>query len=179
MFWRSCVIKVLRATAVLILSCLILAGCGSGGGQSGGGGGGASGARREFKPRPNVILIVADDLGYADLGCQKLSKDVRTPYIDQLAVNGVRCTNAYVSAALCSPTRAGLLTGRYQQRFGHEHNPGPDSADTFGLPLDQATLPQQLKSVGYTTAMIGKWHLGNRPEFHPTQRGFDEFFGFL
>ena len=176
--------RFVRAASLLLLLVLLvlgvtIVGCGASGTRVDGSGGGAGGARREFKPRPNVILIVADDLGYADLGCQNLSKDVRTPYIDQLATNGVRCTNGYVSAALCSPARAGLLTGRYQQRFGHEHNPGPDTAETFGLPLDQATLPQQLKSVGYTTAMIGKWHLGNRPEFHPTRRGFDEFFGFL
>jgi arylsulfatase A-like enzyme len=171
--------KCFRNAVLLLLSWMTLAGCGARQSSDGGGAGATAGARREFKPRPNVILIIADDLGYADLGCQNLSKDARTPYIDSLAANGVRLTNAYVSAALCSPARAGLLTGRYQQRFGHEHNPGPDSAETYGLPLDQPTLPQQLKSVGYTTAMIGKWHLGNRPEFHPTRRGFDEFFGFL
>jgi arylsulfatase A-like enzyme len=175
-------VQCVRIAAILFLSlsCAIIAGCRASSSSSSGGGGGNNAApRQEFKPRPNIILIVADDLGYADLGCQNLSKDVRTPYIDSLAANGVRCTNAYVSGTVCSPTRAGLLTGRYQQRFGHELNPGPDTAGTYGLPLDQATLPQQLKNVGYTTAMIGKWHLGAGPEMHPTQRGFDEFFGFL
>src|SRR4051794_4400882 len=80
--------------------------------------------------RPNIILIVADDLGYADVGCQGISKDVRTPNIDALAAGGVRFTNGYVSCPVCSPTRAGLMTGRYQQRFGHEFNPGPQAAAT-------------------------------------------------
>jgi arylsulfatase A-like enzyme len=129
--------------------------------------------------RPNIVLIVADDLGYADIGAQGISKDVRTPHIDALAAAGTRLTNGYVSCPVCSPTRAGLMTGRYQQRFGHEFNPGPNEAETFGLPVDQVTLAQVLKDAGYATGMVGKWHLGFRPEMHPTQRGFDEFFGFL
>jgi arylsulfatase A-like enzyme len=129
--------------------------------------------------RPNIIYIVADDLGYADIGAQGGSKDVKTPNIDAIATGGVRFTNGYVSCPVCSPTRAGLMTGRYQQRFGHEFNPGPNEAGNFGLPTDQVTLPQALKSAGYATAMVGKWHLGFKPEMHPVRRGFDEFFGFL
>src|SRR4051812_11234167 len=123
---------------ILLLSWIALVGCGSHQSSSSGGGAASAAApRREFKSRPNVIIIVADDLGYADLGCQNISTEVRTPFIDSLAANGVRMTNGYVSGTVCSPTRAGLLTGRYQQRFGHENNPGPDTADTYGLPLDQ------------------------------------------
>lgn len=130
--------------------------------------------------RPNILVIVADDLGYADIGvngCQ----DVPTPNIDSIAKNGVRFTNGYVSGPYCSPTRAGLLTGRYQQRFGHEFNPGPaNEADPdFGLSLQETTLPQRLKELGYATGMVGKWHLGYEPQFHPLKRGFDEYFGFL
>jgi arylsulfatase A-like enzyme len=132
----------------------------------------------QAKP-PNIVVIVADDLGYADVGAQGISKDVRTPNIDTIAKNGVRCTNGYVSCPVCSPTRAGLMTGRYQQRFGHEFNPGPNEADNFGLPTDQVTIAQALKEGGYVTGMFGKWHLGYKPEQHPTRRGFDEFLGFM
>ncbi len=130
--------------------------------------------------KPNVILIVADDMGYGELGIQG-SKDIPTPNIDSIAHNGVRFTNGYVSCPICSPTRAGLMTGRYQQRFGHELNPGPaDEANPeFGLPLSETTIPERLKSLGYATGMFGKWHLGFRPELQPTKRGFDEFYGFL
>jgi arylsulfatase A-like enzyme len=130
--------------------------------------------------KPNVIVIVADDLGWADLGCQGC-KDVPTPNIDSLAKNGVRCTNGYVSCPYCSPTRAGLLTGRYQNRFGHEFNPGPATTapKNFGLPLTETTLADLLKALGYVTGLVGKWHLGYEAMFHPQQRGFDEFFGFL
>jgi arylsulfatase A-like enzyme len=124
---------------------------------------------------PNVMVIVADDFGYGDLsvhGC----KDIPTPHLDSLAKNGVRCSNGYVSAPQCSPTRAGLMTGRYQQRFGHEHNQAfSDSA----LALNEVPLPERMKAAGYVTGMVGKWHLGSDESHHPLNRGFQEFFGFL
>jgi arylsulfatase A-like enzyme len=129
--------------------------------------------------KPNLVLIVADDLGYADLGFQG-ARDIPTPHLDRLARSGVRFTNGFVSHPFCSPTRAGLMTGRYQQRFGYENNPVYDPADTIsGVPLEETTLPQVLKTAGYVTGHIGKWHLGAHPRFHPMKRGFDEMFGFL
>lgn len=131
--------------------------------------------------KPNFIVILADDLGYGDLGCYG-SPDVPTPNIDGLAKGGVRFTDGHTTAPVCSPSRAGLMTGRYQQRFGFEFNTGPAARDEklhLGLPLDQITLPQTLKKSGYATGMVGKWHLGGNPEFHPMERGFDEYFGFL
>ncbi len=129
--------------------------------------------------KPNILVILADDLGYADVGFNGC-KDIATPNIDKLASQGLRCTNGYVSHPFCSPTRAGLLSGRYQQRFGHENNPAwlPEST-VAGLPLSQATIPQALKSVDYVTGCVGKWHLGAHPQFHPNRRGFDEYFGLL
>ena len=124
--------------------------------------------------RPNIVVIVADDMGYADVGFQG-SRDIPTPHIDALARGGIRFTNAYVSGPYCSPTRAGLVTGRYPQRFGHEFNPGRE----FGLPLDQTTMADRLRAAGYRTALFGKWHLGSSAPLHPMERGFDEFFGFL
>jgi arylsulfatase A-like enzyme len=128
--------------------------------------------------KPNILVIVGDDMGYGDVGIHGC-KDIPTPHIDSLAKNGVRCTNGYVSGPYCSPTRAGLMTGRYQQRFGHEFNPGPVPAAGFGLPLAETTLAQRLKDAGYTTGMVGKWHLGHERPFHPLNRGFQEFYGFL
>ena len=128
--------------------------------------------------RPNIVIIVADDVGYADFGFQG-STDIPTPNIDRLAHAGVRFTNAYVSGPYCSPTRAGLLTGLYPQRFGHEFNPAQTGSVPAGLPLGQRTIADRLREHGYRTALFGKWHLGMEPEFHPMERGFDEFYGFL
>ncbi len=140
---------------------------------------GAIGSLTAAESKPNILLIVADDLGYADVGFQGC-KDIPTPHLDQLAKRSLRCTNGYVTHPFCSPTRAALLTGRYQQRFGHENNPAWLPQDTnAGLPLAQATLPQVLRTAGYKTGAVGKWHLGAHPQFHPQQRGFDEYFGML
>ncbi|MFM8336355.1 MAG: sulfatase [Opitutaceae bacterium] len=128
--------------------------------------------------RPNVLVIVADDLGYADIGVHG-GCEVRTPNIDALAASGVRCTSGYVTAPYCSPSRAGFLTGRYQTRFGHEFNPHVGDEAVLGLPLAERTIADRLKSAGYSTALIGKWHQGFDAAHHPQSRGFDEFFGFL
>jgi arylsulfatase A-like enzyme len=129
--------------------------------------------------RPNIIVILADDLGFADVGFEGC-KDIPTPYIDRLAHSGLRFTNACVSHPFCSPTRAGLMTGRYQHRFGHENNPKYDPKDEVaGLPTSEITMAQVLSDAGYVTGQIGKWHLGAAPKFHPLQRGFKEQFGFI
>src|SRR5688572_21693077 len=135
-------------------------------------------AGQDNSAKPNIVLIVGDDMGYHDIGVHGC-EDIPTPHIDSLAKNGVRCTSGYVSGPYCSPTRAGLLTGRYQQRFGHEFNPGPSPTGEVGLPVDQVTLADRLKQAGYKTGMVGKWHLGNVEKFHPLNRGFQEFYGFL
>lgn len=127
--------------------------------------------------KPNILVIVGDDMGYADIGVHGC-KDIPTPHIDSLAASGVRCTSGYVSGPYCSPTRAGLMTGRYQNRFGHEFNPGPTPGSEFGLPLTEVTLAQRLKDAGYATGMVGKWHLGQERKFQPPSRGFQEFYGF-
>jgi arylsulfatase A-like enzyme len=130
-------------------------------------------------PKPNVLLIVSDDQGYADAGFQG-SKVIPTPHLDRLAASGLRCTNGYVTHPFCSPTRAGLLTGRYQQRFGHENNPRYDPADAKqGLPLTEKLLPEYLRAAGYATGWVGKWHLGATPAHRPEARGFTETFGFI
>ncbi len=138
-------------------------------------------SQRAAARKPNFILLLADDLGYGDIGCYG-SPDVPTPNIDALAKNGVLCTDGYVSCAVCSPSRAAILTGRYQHRFGHEFNSGPPAREAeigFGLPLTETIAPVHLKRAGYRSGMFGKWHLGVRPAYHPMERGFDEFFGFL
>jgi len=131
--------------------------------------------------KPNILLIVADDLGYGELTSQGFTQEIPTPHIDSIAANGIRFTNGYVSGPYCSPTRAALLTGRYQQRFGHEFNPGPPVVknESVGLPLTETTIGQRMKAAGYATGWFGKSHLGSEPPYHPQQRGFDEFYGFL
>jgi arylsulfatase A-like enzyme len=131
----------------------------------------------EAPRRPNVVILLADDLGYADVGFHGC-KDIPTPHLDALAKSGVRCSNGYVSGPYCSPTRAGLMTGRYQTRFGHEFNPG-NAGPNIGLPLTETTLADRLKGAGYATGWVGKWHLGAAARFHPQKRGFAEAFGFL
>jgi arylsulfatase A-like enzyme len=126
-------------------------------------------------PPPNVIIFYADDLGWGELGCQG-NAEIPTPHIDSIARNGIRFTNGYVAATYCSPSRAGLLTGRYPTRFGHEFN---SVANRVGLRADQVTIATRLKGIGYATAAVGKWHLGDQPANRPTQRGFDEFYGTL
>jgi arylsulfatase A-like enzyme len=125
-------------------------------------------------PKPNILFIVGDDMGYADVGFHGC-KDIPTPNLDALAASGVKFTNGYVSGPYCSPTRAGLLTGRYQTRFGHEFNPNGSN----GLPTTETTVADRLKWVGYATGCVGKWHLGSDPAMQPQARGFTEFFGFL
>jgi len=130
--------------------------------------------------KPNILLLVADDLGYGELGCQG-NEEIPTPHIDSIAANGVRFTNGYVTAAYCSASRAGLMTGRYQTRFGYEFNPiGHFNEDPqAGLPSSETTLPEYLLEAGYVSGLVGKWHLGGAPEYHPFRNGFDEFYGFL
>jgi arylsulfatase A-like enzyme len=129
---------------------------------------------------PNIVLLVADDLGYGELGCQG-NPQIPTPHIDSIANGGVRFVQGYVTAPVCSPSRAALLTGRYQTRFGHELNAiGRQNLEPeVGLPTIETTLADVLKGAGYATACVGKWHLGGTPRFHPQRRGFDVFFGFL
>ena len=128
---------------------------------------------------PNILVILADDLGYADVGFTG-STEIQTPRLDNLALNGVICNNGYVTHPYCGPSRAGLITGRYQARFGMEINCSYSPYDLkMGLPLSEKTFANHLKEYGYRTGIIGKWHLGAAPPFHPNNRGFDYFYGFL
>jgi len=129
--------------------------------------------------RPNIIVIVSDDQGYADASFQG-SKDILTPNLDALAKSGVRCTRGYVTAPVCSPSRAGLMTGRYQEKFGHHNNIVVEAANPVAhVPSDETLLPQVLAKAGYHTAMVGKWHLGQQDGCRPYERGFQEFFGII
>jgi arylsulfatase A-like enzyme len=132
--------------------------------------------------RPNFVLIVADDLGYGDLGIHG-SLQIPTPNIDRIAKEGILFTNGYASSTVCAPSRAGLLTGKHQAGFGFTDNlagnqPGYDP-EYLGLPVNQTTVADQLKKLGYTNGIIGKWHLGAAPKFHPLKRGFDECWSFM
>lgn len=135
--------------------------------------------------KPNIVLLFADDAGYGDFGFQG-SRHFKTPHLDQLAKSGVRLSSFYVTGETCAPSRAALLTGKYQQRFGYEeiNVPGIMSenskllGDEMGLPTDQKTMANYLKGLGYRTAVFGKWHMGIADRYHPLKRGFDEFYGF-
>jgi arylsulfatase A-like enzyme len=127
--------------------------------------------------QPNIVVFLSDDVGYGEYGFQG-SKDIPTPHIDSIARNGVRFTQGYIAATYCSPSRAGLMTGRYPTRFGHEFNGGGAAGGKdFGLPVTETTIADRLKKLGYATACVGKWHLGGGPQFIATARGFDEFYG--
>ncbi|MEM8953837.1 MAG: sulfatase-like hydrolase/transferase [Verrucomicrobiota bacterium] len=130
---------------------------------------------------PNILLILADDLGYADIAAYGYANDIATPHIDQLAANGTRFTHGYATHPFCSPSRAGLMAGMYQHRFGFETNSGPElyASPNFGLPKHVPTLAEKLNTAGYATGMIGKWHIGFREGLRPHERGFDSFYGFL
>ncbi len=126
--------------------------------------------------KPNIVIILTDDQGYADVSYNPHSPpEVRTPNIDALALSSIICTQGYTSGHVCSPTRAGLMTGRYQQRFGI-YTAGEGGS---GVPLDEVFIPQRLKPAGYVSGALGKWHLGLTQEYHAMNRGFDEFYGFM
>lgn len=130
---------------------------------------------RKAAPPPHIIFIMADDLGYADLGCYG-ARSIKTPHLDGLAARGLRLTNGYSNSPVCSATRTGLITGRYQYRFrcGLEE---PIVLRNFGLPADAPTLPSRIRELGYLTSLVGKWHLGSLPEYSPLKNGYDRFFG--
>ena len=136
-------------------------------------------AQPAAQSRPNIVLIITDDVGYGDIGSYG-APDIKTPNIDSLAKNGTRFTQFYANGSSCTPTRAGLISGRYQQRFALERPLGhAKSADAnLGLPAAGHSLPQLLRSSGYATGLIGKWHLGYLPQYSPKAHGFDSFFGF-
>lgn len=128
--------------------------------------------------KPNFVILLSDDCGYNEFSMQG-SKTIPTPHIDSIAKAGVRFSNGYVSGAVCSPSRAGILSGRYQERFGHEFNIPAAYSESNGLPLSETLLPAVLAPTGYRTIALGKWHLGYAPKFHPLERGFTDYYGFL
>jgi arylsulfatase A-like enzyme len=129
--------------------------------------------------KPNLVIVLTDDQGYADVGFNGCT-DIPTPNIDSVAENGVKFTDGYVSFPVCGPSRAGLLTGRYQDRFGFTTNPTIDPSNPVaGIPLEEENMAEVLKKAGYSSAIIGKWHMGSHEVHHPLNRGFDHFFGFL
>ncbi len=154
----------------LALCCALLAAC-------------AQARTAERAAKPNVIVVLSDDAGYADFGVTGC-RQIPTPNIDRLARDGVFCSQGYVSASVCAPSRMGLMTGRYQHRFGAENNcptkptPGFTKQD-LGLDTGEMTLGDAMRAQGYRTMAVGKWHLGEHAQYHPNRRGFDEFYGFL
>ncbi|MFI3285869.1 MAG: sulfatase-like hydrolase/transferase [Rikenellaceae bacterium] len=129
--------------------------------------------------RPNVVIFLADDMGYKDAGFTGAT-DIKTPNLDALAESGVVFSQGYATHAFSGPSRAGLLSGRYQQRFGFEENPAYDPANNhLGIDVNEVLFPARMQEAGYTTGGVGKWHLGAAQPFHPNERGFDYFYGFL
>tara|TARA_B100000809_G_scaffold266854_1_gene332238 strand:- start:4030 stop:5415 length:1386 start_codon:yes stop_codon:yes gene_type:complete len=132
--------------------------------------------------KPNFIIILADDLGYGDVGFTG-STQIKTPHIDAIAKSGVTFTQGYVSAPVCGPSRAGLITGKNQVNFGFDNNPIVDlpqyNKNYIGIPISEKTIADRLSDLGYVNGLIGKWHLGEADQFHPTKRGFHEFWGYL
>jgi arylsulfatase A-like enzyme len=125
--------------------------------------------------RPNVLVIVSDDQGYGDISCYQHPKEVSTPQMDRIAKRGIRFVQGYANAYVCAPSRAAIMTGTYEQRYGFY----TASDSRVGLPLSQVTLADVMKKAGYRTCALGKWHLGIEPPYHPMKRGFDEYYGFL
>lgn len=157
----------MRRSVVVLVSAIVLQGMS-----------GSASHQPATAQRPNVVLMITDDVGYGDIGSYG-SPDIKTPNIDRLAIEGVRLTDFY-AAPQCTPTRAALISGRYQQRVGLERALGSGGAALeTGLPATGRSLPQLLKNNGYRTGLVGKWHLGYKPEFGPNAHGFDDFFGFL
>ncbi len=136
-------------------------------------------AQQATVEKPNILLILTDDLGWSDVGFNGCS-DILTPNLDRLASQGIVFTNGYVSHPYCSPSRAGLLTGRYQARFGHDCNLPYDRENdqTIGIPSSEILISEALKKIGYRTSAIGKWHVGDHPDLSPNRQGFDHWFGF-
>ena len=160
----------MKFKSITILACLAVAACGQSSENSE--------QQESSDTRPNIVLIFVDDVGYCDTemyGCDA----VPTPNIKQLADEGALFTAGYVTSPVCSPSRAALLTGRYQHRFGHEFLPEADPGGNGGLPVAEITLADALSDAGYVTGMVGKWHLGAQENFHPLNRGFDEFYGMV
>jgi arylsulfatase A len=134
---------------------------------------------RDPLDRPNIILINCDDLGYGDLGCYG-SEVNRTPYLDRMAAEGLRCTDFYMASSLCSPSRGAMLTGCYPRRIGFDSFEGQHvlfPGQGVGLNADEVTIAELLQGQGYATYMVGKWHCGDQPEFLPTRHGFDGYYG--
>jgi len=140
---------------------------------------GAGADKSKSLRKPNVVIILTDDLGYGDISCYN-QKNYKTPQIDKLAEEGVRCTDFYVPTPYCAPSRATLLTGRFPLRHGLIQNPAPDAGiSDIGISNNEVTLGEIYQSAGYKTKLIGKWHLGHKEEFFPVKHGFDEYYGIL